>query len=324
MPDTLPPNVALDGSVQPLYEPWDPYAPPSAPPAAPIQPPPAYGPAPAGPMFDGQMPGFVGQAIRVLQRIEFNYTYLGGNSGQELGFSTAELYGTFAVPVLPDTDPLLVTPGFALHWLDGPETFNFPSLPDLPAQLYEGYLEFGWRPRVTPWLSGDLAVKPGVFTDFDHFTDDSIRILGRGLAIFSLNSQFQVVLGVLYLDRLRVKLLPAAGFIWSPNVDSRYEVVFPRPKLAHRVVTWGNFDIWWYVAGEYGGGSWTIERASGAKDQIDYNDIRLYLGLESVDLANHKLFVEAGWVFEREVIYRKSDADFDPDDTFMLRAGIVY
>jgi hypothetical protein len=38
-----------------------------------------------------------------------------------------------------------------------------------------------------------------------------------------------------------------------------------------------------------------------------------------------KGFVEAGYVFEREVIYDVVPADnFDPSDTFMLRGGLYY
>ncbi len=39
-------------------------------------------------------------------------------------------------------------------------------------------------------------------------------------------------------------------------------------------------DTWWYVGGYYGGGSWTVKRANGAKESIDINDLRLVLGLE--------------------------------------------
>jgi hypothetical protein len=85
------------------------------------------------------------------------------------------------------------------------------------------------------------------------------------------------------------------------------------------------------VAGEFGGGSWTIERAvDGGADQVDINDIRLIIGIEygSPDMfreGRRLAFFEAGWVTEREVIYvRRPEDSFTLRDTFMLRAGIGY
>lgn len=315
---SVPPGVVLDGNIQPLHQQFDPYGDCTPPPVIdggfyPEQ----------GVMLPGQVaPG--PNPINVCQRIGIEGSWVWGDSGQELGITSAEIFGTFAVPMFHTTNPFTVTPGFGLHMWDGPVTGNFASMPDLPGETYDAYLELGWRPQVTSWLSFDLAFKPGVFTDFDTFNDNSLRFLGRGVGMVSLSSQFQVLLGAEYLDRIDIKLLPVAGFIWMPTLDQRYEIVFPHPKASWRLFSMGNNDVWWYIRGELGGGSWTIERASGASDAFDYQDLRVAAGFEWTTYLGGNAFFEVGYAFDRKVKYLSGVGDFDPDDTFLLRGGVYY
>ncbi|MEZ6080782.1 MAG: hypothetical protein R3C56_35445 [Pirellulaceae bacterium] len=135
---------------------------------------------------------------------------------------------------------------------------------------------------------------------------------------------------MVYLDRVRVKLLPAGGVLWQPNPDTRFDLFFPEPKLAHYLATVGTADTWWYVGGYYGGGSWTVKRDSGVKESIDINDIRLVLGLEwgrndQMRDGRRVGFFEVGYVFNRELIFKETPLDnLDLQDTFMIRAGIGY
>ena len=57
----------------------------------------------------------------------------------------------------------------------------------------------------------------GAYTDFNTFTTDSIRIMGRGLGVIAITPTLQFALGVVYLDRVKIKLLPAGGLIWIPE-----------------------------------------------------------------------------------------------------------
>ncbi len=88
--------------------------------------------------------------------------------------------------------------------------------------------------------------------------------------------------------------------------------------------------MWWYVSGYYGGGAWTIEREDGSSDNIDLNDLRIVLGVEwgrnELLRQGHRFaFLEGGYVFNRELIYRIRPQDnLELDDSFMIRAGFVY
>jgi hypothetical protein len=267
------------------------------------------------------------QYQRFLQDIQFEYTWLAPIGGaNRLGINSMELFGTFAFPIFYNTQsPLLVTPGFAVHFLEGPIS-NGATPADLPPRLYDAYLDFAWKPCITPWLGADLGVRTGIYSDFETFETESLRLMGRALGMLTFTPDLQIALGIVYLDRNRVKLLPAGGVIWTPTPDRRYEIVFPYPKLAKRLRDIGTAQWWCYVAGEYGGGAWTVERdPAGVTDSIDYNDIRVMLGFDWIALSGLRGFIETGYAFDREIIYTKAPPpNFDPDDTFMLRAGVVF
>ena len=117
----------------------------------------------------------------------------------------------------------------------------------------------------------------------------------------------------------------------------RWDIYFPRPKLANYATTIANTEVWWYVGGEYGGGSWTIQHPAGTaffagfpvaipavSDRIDINDIRVFLGLDFTRPSGFTGFVEGGYVWRREIVYVSAVPDLELEDTFMLRAGFIW
>ena len=182
----------------------------------------------------------------------------------------------------------------------------------------------------------ELGVRTGFFSDFQTFNSQSFRILGQGLVRLRVTTQATLKAGVVYMDRLDLKLLPAAGLFWEPDDQARFDLYFPKPKISQYWTSIGNYDLWWYAAGEYGGGSWTVERIpmppiteNAYSDQIDINDVRLILGMEwgsepELRLRRRRGFLEIGWVTGREVLYRKDPSEsFEMNDTLMIRAGIL-
>ena len=263
------------------------------------------------------------QAVRVLQDLRLRHTYLvGGDDPTDLGINDTEAAVTLNWPnFLWSQQPLHVTPAFALHLWDGPVGPPF----DLPPSAYSAYLDFQWASDPNLQLGAELGFRVGVYSDFDTMNTDSLRLQGVGYGRARLTPTLTFKLGAMYLDRNKVKILPAGGFVWQPSSQVRFDILFPNPKLTQYLTTVGQSELWWYVAGEYGGGAWTIERADGTSDRIDINDIRVMLGLEWMGQRGMGGFVEVGFVFEREVIYVVDPGDsFDPDDTFMVRAGISF
>ncbi len=306
------PNAAL--------APYSPYAPsPYAPTTQPL-----YPDGMQMPQLFPQGSSTFAQPMRFLQEVRLRDDQLLGLGGSSaLAVNDLELSATFAIPFFGSTAPLLITPGFGMHWFGGPAT-GPPDYADMPPRTYDAYLDAGWHPQITPWLSANLGLRGGAYTDFNTFNTHSIRIMGRGLGIITMTPTVQIAAGIVYLDRNRVKLLPAGGIIWIPDPDHRYEILFPNPKLAKRWTTVGNTDVWLYLSGEYGGGAWTIQRQGGVNDDVDYNDIRVNLGIEGYGLRGQHLFFETGYVFDRKLIYRTATPNFDAASTVMFRGGIEY
>lgn len=263
--------------------------------------------------------------MRLFSDLRLRYTWLAGGTGNELDINDVDFAATVNFPSIFNCEgsPLRISPGFSFHFWDGPDTIP-PVTADLPAQAYSAFIDARWDPRFGPILGGELGLSVGTYTDFDAVNSNSVRVQGVGLLVVNLSETVAIKGGIEYLDRVRIKMLPAGGVVWRPNAQTRWDIYFPRPKLAQYLYSLGTAEIWWYLGGEYGGGSWTVQRI-GKTDQADINDIRIMAGLEWAYQGNLKGFFEVGYVFDREIFYRYNPQDnLNLSDTVMLRAGISF
>jgi len=273
------------------------------------------------------------QVMRVFQGVRLRHTWLSGSSGfNDKAETSVEINDTdvslvFAIPnFLNSTRALYIIPSYSQHLWDGPKN----GTSDLPGSAFSGFIDTGWDTNPLQTLGVELGVRVGVFSAFDAVSSDSIYIQGKAVGRLRLTPTATAKFGVVYLDRNKVKLLPLAGVLWSPNPDSRFDLVFPEPKIAHYVSTLGNTDVWWYTTAYYGGGAWTIKQTDGSRDEIDINDIRVMLGLEFGRSEQMRQgfrlgFAEVGYAFNRELIYRnRTSSTLDLPDSFVVRGGFSY
>ena len=185
--------------------------------------------------------------------------------------------------------PLLITPGFGLQLWGGPQSaFNplllpRPLVPQLPGNTYDNFLDTAWNPQFTRYSVQNLESELASTRIGMSSSRIAGRVMGRAIGTLNMTPTFQGKLGVIYLDRNQVKLLPAVGFTWTPNATSRYDVFFPAPRAMWRFGQTRRHAWWGYVAGEYGGGRWTFRtvnanQTNGFVQNFDYNDIRISLG----------------------------------------------
>lgn len=265
-----------------------------------------------------------GPYLKVFQDARITYEALGGgDAANDFGVENVEAATTINFPnFLYTTEPLQVTPGFIFMFFGGP---NSSTGADMPARAYAGYVDFGYQTNPNNQVGFDVNFRMGVYSDFNTVTVDSLRTMGTGTFWLRATPNLTLVGGVTYLDRVDIKILPVAGVIWRPNQFTNLELVFPYPRLSVYAATLGNTDVWWTFGAEYGGTSLTVERVSGLSERVDYNDYRFFGGIQWYNRATTlKGFVEAGWAFERELEYAKSDDDLSLSDTYMIRAGIAY
>lgn len=305
---------------------WDPYAAPGTTPTPTLLSPDYY---PEVPTLDLAVANQWRQEF--LDELRLDYNYLPARGAKRFGTNDLDLSATFAFPFLYNSkSPLLVTPGFAFHWWEGPVSSSLPpgsSLNYLPPRVYDAYLDTAWNPQLpgTP-ISGELCFRIGVYSDFKKVTAESIRYTGQGLGVITFSSALKAKLGIVYYDRIKVKLLPAGGLVWTPNENVRFDILFPNPMFSRRMKALGTVDVWVYLRGEYGGGSWVLTPAAPMDqiDQYDYNDLRAALGVEFDNETGLDGLIEVGIAFERELVVRSTGEEFSPSTTIFLRAGASY
>ena len=340
---TFPPtlgNTSPTPFSQPSPSPYQPLPPTVGPPTAPALPGTTYPPTQPPALFPNgiQLPQWGGTTVaappyqRLFDDFYMRYTWLEGEPVQnELEIHEVEVAVSAVFPsVYSIPTELRVTPGFIFDFLQGPVTPPAgPLATELPAQLYSAYLDTAWNPQITQQFSAQLNVRMGIYSDFQTFTNHSIRLTGTGLMVLRLTPTVTIKGGVEYLDRNKIKLLPAGGILWEPDPQTRWDIYFPRPKLAKYLTTMGNSEVWWYIGAEYGGGSWTFEHSpvlvSSYSERVDYNDIRMFFGVDITGAGNLTAFFEGGYVFERELVYVVVPTDsIDLQEAFMLRAGLIW
>jgi hypothetical protein len=282
--------------------------------------------------YDGllQNPAETYSAYRLLQGPRFRYTLVGqGSKPGFLGINDFDTSVVFAFPnFLFSTQPVYVVPSFSLHLWSGPDGNQISA--DLPSKAYSAFLDLGWESNPNQMFGTEFGIRLGGFTDFDTWNSRSFRVMGKALFNFRLTPQTTMKGGLYYVNRVTTKLVPAFGFQCRPNPQTRVDLFFPQPRFARYCRTVGTRDVWWYITGDYGGGSWTIKRTDGQKESIDINDLRAILGFEwgtaqSLSIGRRAMFAEIGYVFAREVKYRSNPQDdYDPKDSVMFRIGIGY
>lgn len=259
----------------------------------------------------------------MFQKLIFNGTWLaGGETNKSFGQADLETKIILAMPCPTRDSPLVITPGFAVHNLDGPMHV------DLPPNLFEVYTQFRWLSQVTPEWGLDFALSPGVFSDFKQSYNDAFRLTGHGAAAWTYNDKTKFVIGAAYLDRPDVNVIPIGGVIWTPYEDTKFDLIFPHPKISKRIHRWDtpdkNKETWGYMAYEFAGDAWAMSHSNGRSDMVVLSDNRLIFGLERKTYGGLTASFEVGYVFGRRIRFNSHPHNFYPEDTVLLRCGLMY
>lgn len=264
-----------------------------------------------------------GRYLRVIQEFHYRHTWLEGSTANEVDIHDAEIGFTLNWPnFLGSGEPLQVSPTFIFHFWDGPQP---PSTGDLPSRAYSTFLAGSWTTPTNRNFGGEVVTSAGVYSDFNTFTSRSLRVKGTGLGWIRFTPNMLFKFGVSYLNRLDVKILPVGGLYWKPSDSVELELYFPNPKIKYALPQVGNTEMNAYLTANYGGDSWTIGRLAGFSDQVDIIDLRVLGGIEFIGFRGVRGFVEAGYAFDREIIYRLTPAQsVKLSDSVIVRAGFLF
>lgn len=292
--ESLPFPSLVASEVQPTFYPEFGLPQPTAPP-----------PAPALAAEDAQLP-----ATRV------TVGWLPAFGGQGFGMTDLDVNHTFLFGY-DDLPPLNITPGLGLHLWSGPVGL------DLPPRVYDAYLDFHWRPIDGDRFGLSLGITPGLYGDFESLDRHTFQVTGWGLGNWRLGPAWNLLGGLAYVRQLRSHFLPVGGLIWTPNDETRLELVIPKPRFVRRFRSDDNGSAFGYVAGQLGGGAWAVADTPIANVLVSYNDLRLLVGLEFIHVSGREWNLETGYVFARHLTIDDNAAS-SPSDTIVLQMSAAY
>ncbi len=145
-----------------------------------------------------------------------------------------------------------------------------------------------------------------------------------GPGVLSLVSRAATCGGFVYLGRKDVVALPAAGLVYTPTDDLKFDLMFPKPRAGYRYHHDLERERWVYCSGELGGGSWAVRRINGDDDVATYRDFQLLVGIEHKEPGVINWQLEGGYAFSRRVEYISKTGDTDLPSTAVLRVVLSY
>lgn len=320
----------FDGGLTPTEDPWaasstlpriDPLVVPAEAPSLPAQDPLGVATESTSPKSDlppGTRPG-------LFQGVNLQTDWLPRFGGAE-GFG---LYGwqanvVFGFPFLERQTPMIVTPQYRMVLLDGPSSARLPAGADVPNRVHEAQVDFHHFRRLNDRWLFDGAVTLGAYGDDDSLGDsEAFRVTGRALGIYQWDERWKAILGVVYLNRAGLGVLPAVGLLYATE-DTKIDLVFPRPRVGWRVGGGDpNDQTWVYLSGELGGNLWAVRDATGGQDTLSYSDYRVMLGYERKLIGGVSHTAEFGYVFGRLLEFQNEE-ETAVNDSVVARIGLSY
>ena len=260
-----------------------------------------------------------GNERSLFQGLDLTADWVPRLENDSIGRSTMSAAIKLGIPPQLIGSPILVTPRAGIHLVDGPTPL------DVPARLYD--LELGFRTfrKINERWMANIGVNVGVYGD-DYSLDSSeaLRVSGTAVAIYNASPEWQWAIGVAYLNRDDISVVPAFGVIHDRGWV-RYELMLPRPRVIWRLPDGPNCqERTFYLAGDMGGGAWAVERAGGGTDTLNLSRYGLLLGWEQKHEGGWSRRFEFGYVFARDLEYGTGGEELSLDDSLIARVGLSY
>ena len=219
-------------------------------------------------------------------------------------------------------------PGWMFSWT--PE-FNYrswqgPGSPDLPANAYRFASDFELATPGNQPVSFQLGFTPMIVSDLQqNLNHDAYQFDGRAVMFLQADPTLTIALGVTYWDRVKDRVLPYAGLIWTPDQIWEFRLMFPKSRISLFLGDFCGTSAWLYGGVEYNVEAFAIDLAApnGNNEKIELVDYRATIGIrtESYGVSS---FIEGGWVFAREANFLNGTPDFDINNGYIIRGGVQF
>ena len=208
---------------------------------------------------------------------------------------------------------------FNARWWEGPSGVPVPGQVDqVSTDLELAFFDGG------PW-SGQIAFHPQIVETYEARLDkNAFNFDGRAIATYKATPEWSFVGGVAIWDRVDLMIVPHAGVIWTPNNQWEFRILYPKTRISYFLGNWNNADVWLYGEAEYTAEAWqSVDKQTSSSDRLQMTDDRVGTGVRW-DAGRYSLFVEGGYVFNRQIKFAGSNPSFDLTNTGMIRAGLRY
>ena len=158
-------------------------------------------------------------------------------------------------------------------------------------------LAFIYKPENSPWM-GFLSAGPALATDGSNINGDDIFFVALAGVGYKISETFTLLGGAYFSqDFGEPRLLPAPGFLWTPNDHWTFSLIPPRLRIAY-----SPNRNWRFAAEAFpDGGRWSITTQNGQDAFLDRSGARAGLRVERRVFGNGWLYVGGGLMFGREL-----------------------
>lgn len=216
---------------------------------------------------------------------------------------------------------------FNIRSWDGPTGSAMAPTTALPGSVFR----FGWdltletpSNNANPW-GVSITFNPSLNSDMESsLSSNAWNFDGYGMLFYRATPVWTWVAGAGFWDRVNDQVVPYAGFIYTPSPRWEWRAVLPNPRVSYHMGNAWGIPTWFYARGEYHVEAYEIQlQTTGRREQVEIEDWRILMGLR-FDNGYYASFIEAGWVFEREVNYKLGTPGFDVSSGFIARAGFRF
>ena len=209
---------------------------------------------------------------------------------------------------------------FNAHYWDGPGGVALPGQVDqISLDMELGFYNDG------PW-SAQLGFHPQIVDGYEaRLNRYAFNFDGRAIVSYLASPNWTLVGGLAFWDRVDLLVVPHVGAIWTPASRWELRLLYPKTRISYYLGRKGTSDFWIYGSAEYTAEAWqaNIGNPTVVADRIQLTDDRISLGVRW-DSGRCSVFVEGGYVFNRQAKFAGPTPNFDLSNVGMIRAGVRF
>ncbi len=202
----------------------------------------------------------------------------------------------------------------------------------LPRDLYEYSIGVSRFRKINERWGLRTMLGVAFATDNNNTSGDAWQFRGGAFGIYRANDCWSWTVGAIALGRSDLPVVPAVGFVYSPNEFRRLDFILPNPTMNYLLSDNGQRQQWFYFGGGFTGSSWGYEQVGTTDDILTYRDLRIVAGLKSTPtgprgvpfVRGRKNTLEFGFVFDRDLEFNNESTSVSLDNAFLIRIGTDY